>query len=753
MTIKKATILGAGIMGSQIAALLVNAGLQVKILDIVIDETDPNKLSKAAYDRITNPKKSQLYMNELAANLSYGNFQDDLSESSDSDIFIEAVSEKLEIKHNLWEKVAKVAKAGAILTTNTSGIPIGEIAEVLEGENKSHFLGFHFFNPPRHMKLVEIIPHENTDPKVVELLTDFTIQTLGKGVVVANDVSGFVGNRIGVYTMVDAMNRAEEQGLSINEVDAITGQIIGRPKTATYRLGDFVGIDIAFHVAQGMKQNIEEEKYFHTPKMLQQLMDKGNLGNKSKQGFYKKDGKTIYMYDVVTEDYIEQKPVDFAIMEKLGRNLTKNLQVIFDAEDEIGKFIWDTLANVMYYSAINVPKATQDHKNIDRAMVWGYNWKLGPFQLWDAIGFEKVKERLRETHGELPEWIENRDTNFYGENDSISQVKGLEAYVSKPVWDHKGVSDLYEAENDLLVYVLRTPNNSITGELSKDILQAVKVLEEGPYRGMIVYAEGSNFSVGANLVQISQTIKDKTAEEFLPEMIGDLHNSVLALKHSTKPIVTAARGRALGGGAELLLYSPFVVAAAESYIGLVEMGVGVLPSGGGLAELAERVYLKGQERGEEIKQLGKVFRNVAFAKVSGHAYEAREMGLLKETDVIIQNEELILEAALKKADLEASYNYLPAAPKQFAVEGTNYRAIAQAELDTLVSGNFASDYDRVIGTEIATVLSGGKVPLGTLADQRYLMNLEKESFIKLCRNEKTLDRMVHMLDKKKPLRN
>lgn len=753
MTIKKATVLGAGTMGSQIAALLVNAGLQVKLLDLVVDENDPNKLSQGAFDKIVDKRKGQLYTTDFAGNLTYGNFTDDLVEDSDSDLFVEAVSEKIEIKHDLWSKVAKIAKKDAILATNTSGIPIKDIAEVLDEDAKGRFLGFHFFNPPRFMKLVEIIPHVNTDPKVTQRLKDFTINILGKGVVEAEDVSGFVGNRIGVYSLIDVMIRAEKEGLSVEEVDAITGKLIGRPKTATYKLVDFVGVDIAYHVAKGMIANPEEESFFSIPESIQKLMDLGFLGKKSKQGYYKKlDRKTTVVFDG-NDDYREKKDVSFDFVNGLGRSLPKNLKAIFESDDKIAKFLWESLANVMYYSAINVPKATQDYKNIDRAMVWGYNWDLGPFQLWDTIGFEVVRDRLREMYGELPAWIEERTGGFYQAGEGLSQVKGLQEFVSETVWSKENIGDLYVTDNKVLIYTLRTPNNTITSDLSDDLIEAVNTLENSDYRGMVLYSEGRNFSVGANLVDISKLIKEGKGQEVIPAMVDSLHDAVYALKHANKPIVSAARGQALGGGTELLLYSPFVVTASELYMGLVEVGVGLIPSGGGLAEMAERIYSEGYERAEEIKQLSKVFKNIAFGKVSSNAYEAKRMGYLRDTDVIINNEELVLEVAIKKVEFESSYNYHPITPKTFAAEGSNFYGIALADLNALKSGNFASEYDVKIGSEIASVISGGDVPLGTLVNQRYLMSLEKRSFLSLCAEEKTLQRMEHMLKTKRPLRN
>ena len=753
MSINKVTVLGAGNMGSQIAALLVNAGLQVKLLDLVIDQEDPNKLSKGAFDRITDKRKGLLFDASFAKNLSFGNFDQDLKEDDDSDLYIEAVSEVLEIKHDLWKNVASIAKDSAILATNTSGIPIEKIASVLTEEQASRFVGYHFFNPPRHMKLIEIIPHSKTSQATVERLEDFTSRKLGKGAVHAKDVSGFVANRIGVYALVDAMKRGEDLGYSITEVDAMTGLFLGRPKTATYRLNDLVGLDIAMHVAEGLLEDPAEKDFYVVPESLSKLVAAGALGNKVQHGYYKREGKNNLVYDFESGDYQAASKVDIPFLNELGRDLNKNLKAIFQSDDPAAQYMWDSLGNVLYYSAINVPKATDDYKNVDRAMVWGFNWKLGPFQIWDAIGFNEVKDRLKAKFGSLPKWIEDRNQGFYQDQEDISNVAGLNDYVKGTVWNHDKVSDLYEADNRLLIFVLRTPNNTITQELCGDIKEAVATLENEAYRGMVIYSEGKNFSLGANLDQIHDMINQGKQDSEIGDMIDQLHEGVLAMKHANKPVVTAMRGMALGGGCELVLYSPFVVAAAESYLGLVEMGVGVIPAGGGLAELAERVYLKNNERSQGIKDLQKAFNNVINAKVSKNAYDAKAMGILRDTDMIIANDELILEAALKKADLEASYNYVPKPVAEYAVEGSNYFAIAKADIQTLTSGNFASDYDATIATSAGKVLAGGDVPLNTVVNQRYLQSLEREGFIALTKNVKTSERIQHMLKTKKPLRN
>jgi 3-hydroxyacyl-CoA dehydrogenase len=752
MNIKKATVLGAGTMGAQIAALLVNAGLKVKLLDIVLDKEDKNKLSKGAYDRITHPKKSMLYNADWNKNLTYGNFEDDLKTGDDSDIFIEAVTEKLAIKHDLWLKVAAIARKDAILASNTSSIPIGAIAKPLPGEAKARFVGVHFFNPPRYMKLVEIIPHEATDPVVTEDLKTFVSTVLGKGAVDANDVSGFVANRIGTYSASDTAYRAEQLGLSITEVDAITGKIIGRPKTGTFRLLDMVGIDIGYFVTKTMMSNPEETEYFKMPKLVEKMVALGNLGDKTKQGFYKKDGRKRLVFDVKTEMYVEPKPVELAILKEFSRDLTKNLTTIFESEDEVGIFLWETLRNLMYYSAINVPKATNEYINIDRAMVWGYNWSVGPFQLWDMMGLEKVKARMEKELGELPEWIKERNEPFYQEGQSISPASKPEDFAHKKVWK-KEDSELFATQDNFLMLAMRTPNNTITVGFEADIVKAVDILEKEDYKGLLLYSDGPNFSVGANLYYMKMAIDQELVDTETRKGSELFHEAVRRMKFASKPIVTATKGRALGGGAELVMASPYVVAAAETYIGLVEAGVGLIPGGGGLAELADRVYRQDVSRADKIRQLGDILTKVSTGHVTMSAYEAQQIGFLKETDMIIQNEELVFEAALQTLRLKAAYNYIPNNLVEYEVLGTNFKAIAAAQVDAMVDGHFASKYDGVVTSAIADVLAGGNVPLGTKVNQKWLQKLSEDNFVKLSKNEKTYQRIVHMLEKKKPLRN
>lgn len=752
MTIRKATVLGAGAMGSQIAALLVNAGVKVKLLDIVIDENDPNKISRTAYETITNAKRPLLFDVSNASNLSYGNFNDDLKNTRDSDIYIEAVKEELDIKHQIWQQVQKVAQDDALFATNTSGIPIASIAKVFDGKEKERFFGMHFFNPPRIMKLVEIIPTDETVSDVVARVQTFAEEVLGKGVVIANDVPGFVANRVGTQTMNDIMYRAEEQGFSITDTDALTGRSIGRPRMGTYGLSDLVGLDIANAVINGLQQDPAEQPYFHETKVAQKLYNNGALGKKTKQGFYKKVDKQRLVFDYDKNDYVAPQSPQYEILQQFSKDLAANLDIIFKAEDKAGLFLWETLRNNFYYSAINVPKAAKDFKDIDRAIVWGFNWKQGPFQLWDLMGFDRVKQRMKAELGELPEWIEQRNEPFYQEGETIERITPVDAYIDRELWN-KEDSNLSVTYQQQLLLKLKSKNNVISDGFVDDLVEAIDRLENEDYNSMVIYAGGHNFSVGANLILMKKAHEEGRVDDLVGASIEKLHYSFSRLKYALKPIVTAVHGKALGGGCELVLHSPFVVAASETYIGLVETGVGLLPAGGGLAELTDRTLRTTHKNDEKQTQMQKVLMNVGLAKVSTNAYEAQKYGYLRNTDTIIFNSEKRVEIALKRALFEAETNYIPQPKQRYIGLGRDFKALVEGQIDAQRVGHFISDYDYEITLKIAEVLSGGDIPRNTFIDQRYLQKMEKERFIELLKNKKTYDRISHMLEKGKPLRN
>ncbi|WP_019167101.1 3-hydroxyacyl-CoA dehydrogenase/enoyl-CoA hydratase family protein [Staphylococcus delphini] len=753
MTIRKVTVLGAGTMGAQLAAVLVNAGLKVKLLDIVIDDNDPNKISKAAYEKITHPKKPLLFDLALAPHLTYGNFQDDLADD-DADLYLEAVKEDLEVKHQLWQQVAKTAKPEALFATNTSGIPIEAIAKVFSPEDKKRFFGLHFFNPPRIMKLVELIPNAETDPTIIDNVQTFTQEVLGKGVIVVNDVPGFVANRIGTQTMNDIMYRAEQQGFSITEVDALTGKIIGRPKTGTYALSDLVGLDIAVSVIRGLQQVPEEAPYFHDIQVVNTLYEAGALGRKTKQGFYKKDRKhkQRLVYDVEQQDHVPVTQPELPILASFNKDLAHNLDVIFNATDTAGQFLWETLRNNFYYAALNVPKATDDFRDIDRALVWGFNWKLGPFQLWDLMGFDRVKMRIEAELGTLPEWIQQIDEGFYGECDTIEYVTPIEHQLDKILWQRRD-SQLAIVNDKQLLLKLRSQNNVITDAFNDDLVEAIDLLENEPYSSMVIYADGPHFSVGANLYEMKKAHETGQVDELIAPAIDQLHASFNRLKYSEKPVVTAIQGRVLGGGCELVLHSPFVVASSETYIGLVEAGVGLLPSGGGLAEMSDRILQTSHMMNDKQASMTEVLMTIGLAKVSTNAFEARRYGFLRPTDTIIFNQERRVEIALQRAQFEADAHYMPTPKRQYIALGQDFLALAQGQLDAQRLGHYISDHDYNIALRIATVLSGGDLPRNTYINQRYIQKLEKVHFLELIKTEKTYERIAYMLKHGKPLRN
>lgn len=670
----------------------------------------------------------------------------------DADIYIEAVKEELDIKHSVWKQVKAVAKDNALFATNTSGIPIEYIAKVFNEEERQRFFGMHFFNPPRIMKLVEIIPLKETTEESVKAAQEFAEGKLGKGVVVANDVPGFVANRIGTQTMNDIMHRAEEQGISISDTDALTGRAIGRPSTGTYGLSDLVGIDIAVTVTKGMQQVPGEDKFFKSTKIAEKLVESGALGRKTKQGFYKKEKNKILVFNPESNEYVEQSKPQYPVLAKFSKDLTANMDVIFNADDEAGLFMWETMRNNFYYSALNVPKAASDYKDIDRALVWGFNWKKGPFQLWDMMGFERVKNRIKEELGELPEWIENRTEGFYEDGESIERVASVSELIESEIWNRED-SNLSVVNADQLLLKLQSGNNIISDDFAKDLIEAVDLLESEDFSSMVLYADGRNFSVGANLFMMKKAHEMKKVDELVGPAIDTLHESFNRMKYSLKPIVTAVQGKALGGGCELVLHSPFVVAASETYIGMVETGVGLLPSGGGLAEMSDRILSTNHKHDDKQQSMTEVLTNIGMAKVSTNAYEAKRYGYLRDTDSIILNVEKRVEAALNKARLESEMNYIPKPEGKYIALGRDFKALAEGMLDAQRLGNFISDHDYEITLKIAEVLSGGDVPRNTYVNQRYLQKLERERFLALLKQEKTYARISHMLETGKPLRN
>ena len=752
MTIRNATVLGAGVMGSQIAALLVNAGLRVKLLDVAIDPQDKNKLAKVGYDRIVDPKKGMLYDPSFAANLNYGNFDDDLSQPSDADIFIEAVKEDIKIKHEVWSKVAGVAKASAILATNTSGIPINMIAKVFDEATRQRFIGLHFFNPPRFMKLIELIPNKSSSPELVAEVKVFAEDVLGKGVVVANDVPAFVANRTGVHAMGEIMSRAEQAGLSVAEVDALTGKAIGRPM-GTYTLSDLVGNDIALFVSQGLRQDPSEAKFFHPVKSLSAMVEKGLLGNKAKAGFYKREGRNKYVLNLETMEYQPLEKVQLPLLAKFTKNVKDNLDLIFTEQDSAAKFLWESLRETFAYAAQNVPKASEDYKAIDQAMVWGFNWQYGPFQLWDLMGFDRVKERMQEEGVALPDWVKERNTPFYADTKADTSVSSDQIAIEEILWDRPGQSSLKVTQDQQLIFMIQTANNTINDELSQAIVEAVDCLEEGPYSLMVISSKGPHFSLGANLKMVRETIEANQIQEVIDTTVKELHQAVNRIRYASKPIVTAAQGRALGGGCELLLASPYVVAAAESYIGLVEVGVGLIPAGGGLAEITERIMTQPGLEANKIKLLADAVSNIAQAKVYMNAYEAKRNFILRESDLIINNGDKRVPVALAYAKLLAESNYIPRSRQNFVGLGEDFEAVVEAQLDAMRVGGFISDYDMEVCLALAHVVAGGDIPRGALINQAWLQDLEREAFVRLVHNQKTYERITHMLETRKPLRN
>lgn len=772
--INKVAVLGAGVMGSGIAAHIAGAGIPVCLLDIVPRElTDKektkgltlenplvrNRFAQAGKDRVANPRNRAIYEKDMVDMIQVGNFTDNMQMLKDCDWIIEVIVERLDIKQNLMKQIDDFRKPGSIVTSNTSGVSINKIVEDMPLEFKQHFLGTHFFNPPRYMKLFELIPGENTLPELVEFMNEFGTRRLGKGVVLAKDTPNFIGNRIGTYGLVNVIQLMGKYGYDIPKVDQLTGTIVGRPKSATFRTIDMVGLDIFHHVAGNVINNVEDEKdKFTVPQFVTDLIEKGHLGDKTKQGFYKKikteKGRETLVWDIEKGEYVSVVKEKIEAVEKANKESNKFEAIVF-GEAEENKFAWELIKNVLLYSASKVPEIADNYKEIDNAMMWGFNWELGPFAIWDAIGFEKAVERMKAEGHSLPQWIEDRiaagNTKFYDADNIETPYITISAVKNTVIKRNEGASLVHIGDGVLCLQFI-TKGNTITDDVIEMINIAVEEVEKN-YKGLVIGNQSKNFSAGANLAVVRELAANK---EFITieKMVDNLQKANMALKYCKKPIVAAPYGMTLGGGAEIAMHAHKAAVHAETYMGLVETGVGLIPAGGGIKELLIRC-MEGLEKaptGEIITHLRKAWQNIAMGKVSSSAHDAMKKGFMRNSDQVVMSKEYLIDEAKRTVLYLAESGFKPL-QKEIPVLGTTGRAALQFNLDFLLRGGFISEYDAHIANKIAYVLTGGDVPNGVTVSEEYILQLEKEAFVSLCREEKTLQRIEYMLRNGKPLRN
>lgn len=790
--IKKAAVLGSGVMGSGIAAHLANIGIPTLLLDIAPRElTDAekakgltlennevrNRISEGNRQKLLKQKPAPLTSKKNIALIEAGNFEDDMERLKDVDWIIEVVVENLSIKKQVFEKVDQHRKPGSIVSSNTSGISVEAMSEGRSEDFQKHFLGTHFFNPPRYLKLLEVIPTKNTSSEVLSFMKQFGEDVLGKGVVEAKDTPNFIANRIGTYGLLVTVQEMLKGGYSVGEVDSITGPLIGRPKSATFRTLDVVGLDTFIHVANNVYDQVggKEKEVFEVPGFMKVMQEKGWLGSKTGQGFFLKKGKEILELNPETLEYGPRQKLKTASTElaKQEKGTAGKLKALVYSDDRSGQLLWNILSPALLYSAQLHGEIADDVTAIDRAMKWGFGWELGPFETWDAIGVEKSVRKMEEAGEEVPAWVkemlEKGINSFYKEEEgqkyfyhngeyrlieenpkviNLKQLKKQKGVIKK----NTGAS-LVDIGDGVALLEFHSQSNAIGLDIIQMINFAVDEVEKN-YKGLVIGNQGKNFCVGANLGMILMEAQDDNIYE-LDMVVRHFQNAMMKIKYSAKPVVAAPFGMTLGGGAEVCLPAAHIQASSETYMGLVEVGVGLIPGGSGNKELYLK-HLENMPNGVEFdlqKVANKVFESIAMAKVSTSGEEARDNNFLNLADGISVNGDHLLYDAKQAVLALHEKGYKPPVRKKVPVVGeTGYATLLLGAQAMLYSG-YISEHDLKIAKKLAYVIAGGKVPYGTEVDEQYLLDLEREAFLSLVAEPKSQQRMQHMLLKGKPLRN
>ncbi len=800
-SIKQVAVLGSGVMGSRIACHFANIGVKVLLLDIVPRELTDKEQAKslslehpAVRNRLVNEaltaavkgKPAALYDAADAKLITTGNFEDDFEQIKDCDWILEAVVERLDIKQKIFEKVDALRKPGSIVTSNTSGIPIQLMTEGRSEDFQKHFLGTHFFNPPRYLRLLEIIPGPDTDPELVDFMMHYGDLFLGKQTVLCKDTPAFIANRVGIYAMAKIFQLVGEMGLTIEEVDLLTGPATGKPKTGTFRLSDLVGLDTTVHVLNGIKDNCpedEQRELFHAPTYVQQMVEKKWLGDKTGQGFYKKTRdesgqRVILSLDLDTLEYREKAKVNIPSL-KLVKNtssLAKRMQTLFKAEDKGGEFTRRSSLGLWAYVSNRIPEIADHLFQIDDAICAGFGWAKGPFELWDMIG---VKETLEHFEGEgvaVADWVkemvaaghetfyktEKGARYFYNpETSSYEVVPGTESLIiletlreEKTLWSNSDAS-LIDLGDGVLNVEFHSKMNSIGEGVLKAIHHGIEYAENNGYHGVVIANEGENFSVGANLMLILMMASQQDWEE-LDLAVRTFQNTAMRIRTAAVPVVMAPHAMTLGGGCEFTMHSAQAVVAAETYIGLVEVGVGLIPGGGGTKEFALRASQKYSQPGSVgVTVLQDYLMSIATAKVATSAAEARNMDILRSSDQVVVNKTRRIKEAKEAVLRLAEAGYVPVTPRtDIPVLGRNTLATLYAGIAGMQYGHYASEHDALIAKKVAFVLCGGDLHGDdNRVSEQYLLDIEREAFLSLCGQKKTLERIQHMLQTGKPLRN
>ena len=783
---RRVAILGSGVMGAQIAAHCVNAKIEVLLYDLPAKEGSRNALAEKAIELLSKLKPAPLAFQEGTAYIRPANYDDDLDELKSCDWVIEAISERLDWKLALYQKIGPYLAEHALLSTNTSGLSIEQLAEGLPEALGSRFLGVHFFNPPRYMALVELIPHTKTDAVRMDSLEAFLVLHLGKGVIRAKDTPNFIGNRIGVFSILSLLKHAERFNIAPDVVDQLTGSLLGRPKSATYRTLDVVGLDTFSHVVRTMEKELPEDPWhslFSLPNWMFECINKGFLGQKTKKGIYEKRGEAIWVYDPEVSDYrAAVKKADPVIVECLKKPWHERIAVLKGNPHPQAQFVWACMRDLWHYCAVHLSDIAHLTSDVDLAMRWGYGWEEGPFESWQAAGWEYVLELLNaeisrsntQSKALLPAWVSkamkgayegtegydpakdvyrhNKTLAVYDQLKITDPLGGARPIFGKTLFENEGLR-LWSEDDDVLIASFNTHRHCISLETLKGLQQAV-VKAEAVDKPLVVWqTEGHEFTVGANLKQAMESLKQPAKGVLdIQHFVQEFQNTMHAVQRSQVPVVLAVQGLVLGGGCELVLHAAHTVAAIESYIGLVETGVGLIPAAGGCKELAFRASLNAGV-GLRMPWVEKFFKQIAMAEVSGSAYEARRMGYLSANDTIVMNPAHLLWVAKKQAIALHQGGYRPNLPRRIRVEGRAGIANLKTLVVNLKEGGFISEHDQKITDLLAEVLCGGMVDSGSLVDEAWMFRLELQAFMDLIQTEKTVARVMHTLKTGKPLRN
>ncbi|MDR6300830.1 3-hydroxyacyl-CoA dehydrogenase NAD-binding domain-containing protein [Mesonia maritima] len=797
--INKVAVIGSGIMGSGIACHFANIGVEVLLLDIVPRELNEKEKKKGltledkeVRNRVVNEslqsslksKPSPIYHKDFANRIKTGNLEDDISKVSEVDWIIEVVVEKLDIKKKVFDDLEKHRKEGTLITSNTSGIPIKYMSEGRSEDFQKHFCGTHFFNPPRYLRLFEIIPGPKTSEETLDFLHMYGEKFLGKNSVVAKDTPAFIGNRIGIFSIMSLFHTVKDMDMTIEEVDKLTGPVIGRQKSATFRTVDVVGLDTLVHVANGLYENVpddEQHELFKLPDFIETMMEKEWLGSKSGQGFYKKikkeDGSSeIKSLDLETMEYRDRKSAKFDTLEqtKTIDKVEDRFEVLINGKDKAGDFYRKNFSALFAYVSNRIPEISDELYKIDDGMKAGFGWEHGPFQIWDAIGVKKGIEMMKAEGYEPAAWVnemlESGNESFYTVKEGNTyyysipdkkqaKIPGQDAFIildnireSKEVFKNSGVV-VEDLGDGILNVEFRSKMNSIGGDVLDGINKAIDIAEKD-YQGLVVANDGKNFSVGANIGMIFMMAVEQEYDE-LNMAIKYFQDTMMRMRYSSIPTVAAPHNMALGGGCELSLHADKVVAHAETYIGLVEFGVGVIPGGGGSKEMTVRASETFEKDDVELNRLREHFLTIGMAKVSTSAYEAFDTNILqKGKDVIVVNKDRQLAIAKKHALLMAENGYTkPIQRSNIKVLGKQALGAFYVGTDQMNAGNYISDHDKKIANKLAYVMAGGDLSEASYVSEQYLLDLEREAFLSLTGERKTLERLQHMLKKGKPLRN